>query len=210
MFSLFSPDSKIMQIIGRVTDLILLNILFLLTSLPVFTIGASVTAMYTLCFRMMREEEGGIVKSYFRAFKANFKQATAIWIMLLIVVLPALFYFDRVFHMESALRAGCLVFLLIAMVGLLTAGYVFPWISQFQNTTRQSLQNALILSVSHLPRSLCILAVNLLPVILWAVNYDLFEKISFLWLALYFAAAAYMNTGLLWNVFKPYYAEPQK
>lgn len=204
MFSMFSPDSKTMQIISRVTDLILLNIIFLITSLPLFTVGAATTAMYTLCFQMMREEGSGILKPYFRAFKENFKQGTAIWLVILLIVLPALFYFDRVFRMDGILRFASLFFMLIAAAGLLTAGYVFPWISQFRNTAAQSLQNALILSITHLPRSVYILVINLLPVILWAVNYDLFEKISFLWLALYFAAAAYMNTGLLWHVFKPY------
>ncbi len=204
MFSMFSPDSKIMQIISRVTDLILLNILYLLTCLPVFTVGAATSAMYTLCFRMMREEDSGVLKPYFKAFRENFKQGTAIWLLILLVVGPALYYFDRVWQMGGIVRFSGLLFILIAVAGLMTASYAFPWISQFRNTTSQSLQNALILSVSHLPRSLCILGINLLPVILWAVNYDLFEKISFLWLALYFAAAAYMNSGLLWHVFKPY------
>ena len=204
MFSMFSPDSKFMQIISRVTDLILLNIVYLITCLPVFTIGASTAALYTLCFQMMREEDNGILKAFFRAFKSNFKQATAIWGLTLLVVLPALYYFDLAFHAAGLLRAGCLLFLLIALIGLLTAVYAFPWISQFQNATRQTLLNALILSITHLPRSICILAIHLLPLILWAVNYDLFVKISFLWLVLYFAAASYRNTGLLWHVFKPY------
>lgn len=204
MFSMFSQDSKFMQVIGRVTDLILLNMVYLLTCLPIFTIGAATSAMYTLCFQMMREEGSGVLKPYFRAFRENFRQGTVIWLIILMVVLPALFYFDRVWHADGILRYTGLVFILITAVGLLTASYVFPWISQFRNTTAQSLQNALILSISHLPRSVCILGINLLPLILWAVNYDLFEKISFLWLALYFAAAAYMNCGLLWHVFKPY------
>lgn len=204
MFSMFSPDSKFMQVVSRVTDLILLNILYLLTCLPVFTIGAATSAMYTLCFRMMREEGSGVIRPYFRAFRENFRQGTLLWLILLLVIGPALFYFDRVWQMEGMIRIFALFFLLIAIAGLMSAGYVFPWISQFRNTTAQSLQNALLLSISHLPRSFAILAINLLPVVLWAVNYDLFEKISFLWLALYFAAAAYMNCGLLWHVFKPY------
>ncbi|MBQ2854805.1 MAG: YesL family protein [Oscillospiraceae bacterium] len=204
MFSMFSPDSKIMQVISRVTDLILLNILFLMTCLPVITVGAATAAMYTLCFRMMREEGSGVIRPYFRAFRENFRQGTAIWLILLLIIGPALFYFDRVWQADSLLRVSGLFFILIAVAGLMTASYVFPWISQFQNTAAQSLQNALILSITHLPRSLAILAINLLPVALWALNYDLFEKISFLWLALYFAAAAYMNCGILWHVFKPY------
>lgn len=201
---MFSPDSKVMQFLGRFTDLILLNILFLLTCLPVFTIGASMSAMYCLTFQMMRDEDRGILKPYFRAWKANFPQATLLWGLILFLLVPALFYFDRLFQMGGMLRTLSLPFLLIAVLCLMVSCYLFPWISQFENTPRQALQNALILSVSHLPRTVCILAIYLLPVVLWAVNVELFWQISFLWLALYFSAAAYMSTGLLWHVFKPY------
>lgn len=201
---MFSPYSKTMQIIGRITDLILLNILFLITSLPLFTIGASASALYTMCFRLMREEYSGIIKPYFRAFRANFRQSTAAWLVLLLLILPTVFYFDRLFQTEGPLRYAGLVFFLILVLGLMTASYVFPWISQFQNTTKQSLLNALILSISHLPRTVCILVIHLLPAALWVFQYELFLNVSFLWIALYFAAAAYMATGLLWHVFKPY------
>ena len=201
---MFSPDSKFMEIIGRITDLILLNILFLITCLPVFTIGASVTALYTLCFRLMREEYSGIIKSYFKAFKDNFKQATVIWLLLLAAVTPALYYFSLLLQMEGILRYSGFVFVIIAILGLMTGSYVFPWISQFENSTVQALKNALILSISRLPRSLCVLAINLVPLIVWFINPELFIQVSFLWVALYFAAAAYMNTGILWHVFKPY------
>ena len=201
---MFSPDSKFMEIIGRITDLILLNILFLITCLPVFTIGASVTALYTLCFRLMREEYSGIIKSYFKAFKDNFKQATVIWLLLLAAVTPALYYFSLLLQMEGILRYSGFVFVIIAVLGLMTGSYVFPWISQFENSTVQALKNALILSISRLPRSLCVLAINLVPLMVWFINPELFIQVSFLWVALYFAAAAYMNTGILWHVFKPY------
>lgn len=201
---MFSPDSKFMEIIGRITDLILLNLLFLLTCLPLFTIGASISALYTLCFRLMREEYSGIVKPYFRAFRDNFKQATIIWALLLVAVIPALYYLTILLTLDSTLRYVSFVFILIATVVLMTVSYVFPWISQFENSTSQALKNALILSISHLPRTLCILAINLMPLIVWFINPELFIQVSFLWVALYFGAAAYMNTGLLWHVFKPY------
>lgn len=201
---MFSPDSKFMQVIARVADLIMLNILFLITCLPVVTIGAAISAMYDLCFRMMREEYSGIIKSYFSAFRSNFRQATALWGVFLLVGVPAVYYLTRLLSMDGILQYSAALFLLILVVCLMTASYAFPWVSQFENTTVQTLKNALILSISHLPRSLCILVINLLPVIVWFISEELFLQVSFLWIALYFAAAAYMNTGLLWHVFKPY------
>jgi uncharacterized membrane protein YesL len=193
-----------MQILGRITDLILLNLLFLITCLPVFTIGAAITALYTICFRLMREEYSGITKSYFKAFHANFKAATAAWGILLVIAVPAVYYLSRTFQMEGVLQLTGLLFAMILLVALMMGSYAFPWISQFDNSVTQSLTNSLILSVSRLPRTAAILAINLMPVIVLFINADLFIQISFLWIALYFAAAAYMNTGLLWHVFKPY------
>ena len=204
MFSMFSPDSKIMQIIGRITDLIVLNILFLLCCLPVFTIGAATTAMYTLCFRMLRQEEGNILKPYFRAFRENFKPATGVFLILSVILVPDYLYFDRFFHMNGTLHYVSYFFVLIAALAVLTAGFAFPWVSQFRNTIPQTLRNALLLSIGNLPRALAVAAINLLPFCLWITNYDLFTKISFLWLSLYFAAAAYMNAAILYPVFKPY------
>ena len=201
MFSMFSPDSKIMQIIGKITDLVMLNILFLICCLPVFTAGAAVTAMYTLCFRMLRQEEGNIVKPYFRAFKENFRPATGIWAILIFILVPDYFYFHRFFQAGNPLFYG---FVFLAAVTVLTAGIAFPWVSQFRNTVPQTLRNALLLSIGNLPRALAVAAINLLPFALWIADFDLFTRISFLWLALYFAAAAYMNAAILYPVFKPY------
>ena len=201
---MFSPDSKFMEIFDRITDLILLNILFLITCLPIFTIGAATAALYTMCFRLMREEYSGIIKPYFKAFKDNFKAATAAWGIVVVAAVPALYYLSRTIQMEGMLRYSSLLFLLILAVVLMAASYGFPWISQFENTAVQSLKNGLILSISRLPRTAAVLAINLMPAIVWFVNPELFIQVSFLWVVLYFAAAAYMNTGLLWHVFKPY------
>ena len=162
---MFSPDSKLMEIFGRITDLVLLNILFLITCLPVFTIGAATAALYTMCFRLMREEYRGIIKPFFRAVRDNFKTATAAWGLVLLVAVPAMYYLSRTLQMDGILRCTSFVFILILAVVLMAASYGFPWISQFENTTVQSLKNALILSLSRLPRTAAILAINLMPLI---------------------------------------------
>ena len=69
MGGFFSLDSKFMQAMSRVADLIILNVIYLVTCLPVITIGAAGTAMYTVCFRLGTDREGSLVKGYFRAFR---------------------------------------------------------------------------------------------------------------------------------------------
>ena len=205
---MFSPDSKFMMIITRITDLILLNLLFVLTCLPVFTVGAATAALYTMCFRLMREEYSSIFRSYFQAFRSNFKQATLIWLILLGIGVPAVYYLTQILAAEGIVQYFSVIFVLILVVCCMTGGYAFPWISQFENSTSQTLKNALILSLTNLPRTAATLVINLLPLMVWYFSPELFLQISFLWFALYFAAAAYMNTGILWHVFKPYRNAP--
>ena len=69
MGGFFSLDSKFMQVMSRVADLIILNVIYLVTCLPVVTIGAASTALYTVCFRLGTAREGSLVKDYFRAFR---------------------------------------------------------------------------------------------------------------------------------------------
>jgi len=205
MFSFFSPDSKFMQVVSRFSDLVVLNILFLLTCLPLFTVGAACSAMYTVTFRMVRGLEEPVARTYFRSFRGNFKQATSLWLILLFVGLPAVFYIDRFYAMEGMAHFLFVPFLTVFLGAVFVFSYTFPWVSQFRNSSKDTLRNALLLSLGNLPRTLAISAINLLPPVLFLFQYELFLKISFLWVALYFAAAAYMNSAILWKVFKPYY-----
>ena len=207
MFSFLSHDSRFMQGLSRFSDLVILNILFLLTSLPLFTVGASAAALYTATFRMLRSKEAPVVRGYFRAFRENFKQGTALWLLFLFVAVPAVFYFDRFFTAEGFAHYLFVPFLTIFLVAVFAAGYGFPWISQFRNTNGQVLRNALILGFANLPRTVAVSLINLFPLGLLLFQYELFVRVSFLWFALYFSAAAYMNSAILWKVFKPFYPE---
>ena len=62
------------------TDLMILNIVTLLMCLPVITAGAALTGMHYVLLKMVREQEGYIVPSFFRSFKRNLLQATLLLI----------------------------------------------------------------------------------------------------------------------------------
>ena len=82
--NIFNPDSPIMRFLSRLFDLIVLNALFIICCLPVVTIGASITAMYSVTLKMIRNEECYIVRGFFSSFKKNFKTATLLWIPILL------------------------------------------------------------------------------------------------------------------------------
>ena len=80
----FNMDNKFFVFMGRVADLILLNILCILCCIPIITAGASITSLYYVTLKMARDEESYIIRSFFHAFKQNFKQATIINIIMLL------------------------------------------------------------------------------------------------------------------------------
>lgn len=210
MGALFSPDSKFSRVMSRVGDLLLLNVIFLITSIPIVTAGASLTALYTVCFRFGTEKEGKIVRTYFKAFKENFKQSTLLWLILLIFGVASAFNAYSFYVMPGTLH-WCFVFFscLFALI-VLTAGYTFPLLSQFSNSVASTFKNALIFSVGYLPRSLLMAVFNVLPFALLLLDPYRFLQLGALWLALYFAAAAYVNSALLKKVFAPYMTEENK
>ena len=85
MDRLFNMDNKFFTVMGRVADLIMLNVVFLICCLPIVTIGASLTALHYVTLKMARNEESYIIRSFFKSFKQNFKQATVINLIMLAV-----------------------------------------------------------------------------------------------------------------------------
>lgn len=204
---LFSPDSKFMRAMSLLGDLMLLNLVFLLCCVPVVTIGAAVTALDTVCFRILRGTEGRALALFFRSFRQNFRRATALWLVLLLAFGAAAADIWIFFGFSDPLRFLVVAFMLLLLLALFTAGYAFPLLSQFDNSVFGTLKNAFFLSLGYLPRTLVITILNCLPFALLIVRLDLFLYAGFIWIFLYFAAAAYLNSKLLDKVFAPYRGE---
>ena len=80
----FSSESPLFSKLNTLADLVLLNLLTILCSLPVVTAGASITALYYTMYKL-RNQEAKLYRAFFKAFKENFKQATIIWLVLLVI-----------------------------------------------------------------------------------------------------------------------------
>lgn len=167
MGKLFSLDSPVMRFLSRMADIMILNILVLITCIPVITIGASFTAMHYVLIKMIRNEESYIVKMYFKSFKENFIQATILWIIILLAGL--VFVGDYYVFVKSG-QEFSLVFMLAVLVidilFMMTAMYVFPLQARFYNTIGRTLKNAFLIMIANFPRSILMLILYLLPVAL--------------------------------------------
>ena len=181
MRTFFDSDSWLMQLVSRFSSLVILNLLFLCTCIPIFTIGVALTALYDVVFRMDTDRKGKLLSAYFRAFAANFRQATPIWLLLLLVIAASsvnAVVFSNWGNLPGSILSLLAVVILINI--LLVLGYFFPLLSQFDNTKRNTLKNAMLLSVGNLPRTLIIAVINCFPWALTFVNFYAFIQLSFL------------------------------
>ena len=75
-----SPDSGFMRGLSDAVDAIWINILMLVTSIPIVTIGAALTAGHDAARRSLAGE-GTVTRNYFAAFRSNFVKATGYWLI---------------------------------------------------------------------------------------------------------------------------------
>ena len=153
MNSLLNPESKLMLIFTKIAYSAYLNILWFLCCLPVVTAGASTTALFYVTLKMAKDEEGNVTKSFFRAFKENFKKATVIWLILLAlgIVLALDGYIFYHMRFENAFWAvGTAVFLVAVAAYAIVLMYIFPLLARFENTVRAMFLNSIMLGMRFL------------------------------------------------------------
>ena len=104
MRKVFDADSGIRRGLSRLSDLVLLHLLFLITSIPIVTFCASASALYSVCFRWHRQEESGYVKAYFHDFARDFKEAIVLWldfvVFMAISIFDIWFFFYQTEHLS--------------------------------------------------------------------------------------------------------------
>lgn len=207
MDGLFLQDSVFVRVMSRIADLILLNLIFLLTSVPIFTIGASVTAMYDVCFRWGTPREGKAISGYFRAFRENFRKSTVLWLLAVLWGGAAALCAGLCYSLSGPAHYLFILFAILLVLVVLIFSYAFPLLSRFENTVSATLKNAALLSLGYLPRSLIIGVLNVFPFLLLLTDLYHFLQAGFVWVILWFSAAAYGNSILMKIVFAPYLEE---
>ena len=158
-------DSPFMQIMNKVADLMWINILTLICCIPVVTVGASLTAMHYMALKIVRDEECYITKEFFKSFKMNFKQGTAIWLIMLFVFLLLVGDFYIMNH--SGLEFGRplrVLIIVIAVLALFVSMFVFPVLAKFDNTVLRTIKNSFFISILQFPKTILMMIFTVLPI----------------------------------------------
>lgn len=200
-FNLF--DNPIMRGIGRIADFVVLNVLWVICSIPVITIGASTTALYAVMLKLVKNEEGYIARGFLKAFKENFRQSTLIWLVFFIVGIVYVIDFASLKLMSDRI-AGMMQILFLFMGALIAAMsvYAFSLQARFENTVKNTLKNALILVFAKLPYTILIVIITIAPVIVTFLTVQTLVIGITVWLFAGVALVAWLNSLLLRIVFK--------
>lgn len=162
MRNFFNYENGVMSTISAIADSMVLGVLWVICSLPVFTIGASSAAFYYAYNKCVCQKTGYIWRTFFAGFKSNFKQATQIWLMVLglafIVILD---------HQLLSLMENTTVLVLIIQTALVTVMlfttlwmlYLFPYISKFESPNKTVMKNCALIAVANIPQSILLLVV---------------------------------------------------
>ena len=198
-----TTDNPIMNFLTIVCDIVILHFLWLLTSLPVLTIGASTTALYYTTMKCIRNGQGGVVKMFFKSFKENFKQATGIGILALVAGFICIF--DMYYAINRNLKGMMIIFTIMSLVYLFTVLYVFPLQAQFENTVKATIKNAFLMSIKNLPWTLLLTAITAAIIVL-SYFFPAFLGIMLICVA---GLHAYFCSLIFVHIFKEYMPEEE-
>jgi uncharacterized membrane protein YesL len=156
-----------MNFLNKVADIMILDILIIIFSIPIVTIGASYTAAYYVAMKMVRDEESYIIKGFWKSFKENFIQSTILWIIVLIFAGVLVFDYRLILYSGVEFAQWMKIALLaVTAVMLMGVSYIFPMQARYTNKVGNTIKNSFLTALSHLPTSVLLVVIYALPVVI--------------------------------------------
>ena len=184
-------------------DMLILSIMWLLFSIPFFTIGASTTALFYVTTRRIANREGYLTRDFWEAFKSNFKKATTLWLIILLLVWLIWFNLNNI-NAVGALAIIIFPAQIILMIEIaLTTVYLFPMTARFDMSIKQLFKSSFYMANRHLLTSISCLILLVAGIL------------TFFWmppLAMFLAPGMYawLSSQMIMRIFKKYRPEIDK
>lgn len=201
----YGADNRFMSRFSKIIDTLVLGILWLLCSIPVFTVGAASSAAYYAYHKAIRQDQSYMGKEFFAAFRSNFKRATGIWLILLTFELLSVVTCYLLWSIcESIPMAGVMLTMgaVIVCVVAVWCIYVFAYQARFENTMGNVLKNSLMLTVLNLPWSVLLLLIMMAAVaVIWRLP-PLYAPVVAIYL--------WLNNKILERIFRKIMTEEER
>jgi uncharacterized membrane protein YesL len=196
-----------MNFLNKVADIMILNILFIIFCIPIITIGASATAAYYMGYKMVKDEETYIFKGFLKSFKENFAQSTILWLIMLIVAGVLVCDYRLILYSGVEFAQWMKIAVLtVTVVIMLGASFIFPLQARYTNNVKNTIKNAFLMALSHLPTAFAIVIVYAVPVVIYYFVPQTFAVLFLLSFGLIIMAQSY----LLMKIFTKYEGNMEK
>ncbi|MCD8019696.1 MAG: DUF624 domain-containing protein [Clostridiales bacterium] len=198
----FDYEGELHRICTKVMYIVTANLLFLLFSIPVVTIGASRVAMHTLLLKCSQGEEVPLFRTFFHVFRENLKKATLLWgIMLLALTSVGINVFfsgwmDSTF--TGVLHGFCAVILIVLLILWI---YLFPVMAYYENTITGYLKYSMALAIAHLPQTAFMIFIQVLTVVVILLSLQFLPFAVMLVLLCGFSLPAYVSCKTVYKLF---------
>ena len=204
---MFKPDGPFFNVLARIMDLIILNVLWMVCCLGIITIGPATTALYSVLFKIREKKDYSVTAQFFLEFKNNFRHALPGAIALVLAAFLLYIDFRVVFYDKTfTLSFMSSLFWVVLVIAFAYFSWLFPLIAKFENTAKGHFHNARLMMLRHLPMTVIITVLNLLP---WLLAYFqpvlTLQNMLLFWLFIGFALIAYVNALLLYRCFYQYF-----
>lgn len=173
MGSIFSYDNKVFEVLNKAVDWIFVSTLWLIFSLPIFTIGASTTALFETVHKVIRKSKGYVWRTFWTTFKTNFKKSTKIWLIQLAIML-LLFIDMKVMEnfLEQGSKLGFLYYFFYITLFIMYVWVIYTCVytARIEDTVKVTMKNAAFMAIMNLPWAIVIIALFIASVILISVS----------------------------------------
>ncbi len=208
----FSMDSPFFRFMAKVADFMILNVLFIICSIPIVTMGASFTAMYDVLTKMDTKKEVPAASGFIKAFKSNLKTSTKLWLIILgvaVFLLIDLYLVGNVVPMSINVQVTLfIVFLVMLFVWVMASGYILVLQARIENPIGRTIKMAFALTLVHLiPNSIFTGVISLVPIVLLFGFTQIFFAIFPVWIFGGISVLAYLNSKIYMKILKKYVPE---
>ena len=219
MFKNLNLDSPMFRFLTTLTHYLVLSLVYIVSCIPIITIGAASTACYITHHKVIENDEGYVWQTYWEQFRSNFKQATLLWLIMILLTafLAADCYLTYFYSLNNA--SFKIIFYVVAGMSIFFVTwtrYWFPYIAHVIDPIGKVLKNTLVMTIIHLPHSFCLASIYALciaPFIVLPLNISISPvtlvlcPAVYMWLSYKPLTKVFIN---YWDMSDGYTGEPQK
>ncbi len=162
----FGPDSAFYKFMQNLLDLLKINFLWLICSLPIVTLGGATIAAFDITMQMAGEEEGHVARDFLKSFKRNFKDGIPYGLLLLLCCYVVWLDFSLFEQIPGNPTILLIMGILAAFVFTLSFLFAFPLQARYRNTLIKTLKNSADICMRYFVRTLTLLIVLFVELVL--------------------------------------------